>query len=449
MKWFGFGNKKTETQVVEVKSSGGVPGYATYLFNNFGDNIGETYLAPQTAYRMYHKIGPLQSTIVKVADAVADLPLVLRSESEPEDITKDAEILDLLNKPSELTTKKQFLADCATSLMLTRELWVVARGFSTGAPEELSFIHPYNVQIIEDVEHQWPAKIYTNVNGDRRYYTREEWGGRYRYFDSTRLNEIFPYIKGRNVSGSSGYFRGISPISSVKDELLGYSASIIGNTSAVENGNRPSGIISPKNDNMSDKQWDDLQNSMEKLQGAGQNGKVFLLPTNVESAFQAWAPKDMDYETLQRNVKMNLWNLYQIPFPMVSDSNQTFNNVETAELSFYDNAVNSVWADVSDALKWAMETRYDLTGYSLSYNQFEVPALRRRAVRMMKEMVDTPLSLDEIRNSGGYDDVPNGDIILVNSGKTTLDSVVEGGSFTEPTGSTNTGGDNDTGGDVE
>jgi HK97 family phage portal protein len=318
--------------------------------------------------------------------------------------------------------------------MLTRELWIVARGFRNGSPEELVFIHPYNIQVIEDPESQWPNKIYTNINGDRRYYQREPAeGGRYRYFDKTGLNEIFPYISERNVAGNSGYFRGTSPLLSIKDELMSYSASVVGNTASIENAGRPSGIISPKDDNLTEKQYDDLEESMETIAGALNNGKIVLLPASVEAAFPQWAPKDMDYATLQKNVKMNIWNLYYLPFPMVSDTNQSYNNTENAELSFYDNSVNAIWSDVADAIKWALQTRYDLEGWMISYNEFEVPALKRRAVRNMKELTESQvLSVNEIRASGGYEETDNGEAILVNSGKTPLSAVVEAPEFTPP-----------------
>jgi HK97 family phage portal protein len=346
--------KKQSSHSEEVKNS---PRYVSFLFSTFGEGIGQEFLPPHVAYGFYNKLAPVQSTVAKIARAVGNLPLVLRDEEYTSEIRKDADILTLLNHPSKLTTKKQFLTNCALSLMLTRELWLVARGFRNRPPEELVFVHPYNVQIIEDPEHQWPSKIYVNINGDRRYYSREPApGGRFRYFDQTGLNEIFPYISERSVSGNSGYFRGTSPLLSIKDELLSYSSSVLANTSTIENAGRPSGILSPKDDNITEKQYDDLIESMETVAGARNSGKIIVLPTSVESAFPQWAPKDMDFPELQKNVKASVWSLYYIPFPMVSEQSQSHNNTETAETSFYDNAVDAVFSDVSDALKWSLET---------------------------------------------------------------------------------------------
>lgn len=430
MSFLGLGKKTEKVEEVKTEIKSSTPSFVRYLFSTFGGGIGEMFLPPYTAYRFYHKISPVQGTVSKVCDAIASLPLVLRSEESPDEITKDHEVLELLNRPSGLTTKKQFFTLAAQSLMLTRELWVVSRGLESQKPVELSFIHPYNIEIVSDPTHIWPTSIYTNINGDRHYYYREDYKDRYRYFDRSRLNEMMPFVAERNVFGSSGYFRGISPLSAMKDELLSYSASILGNTATIENSGRPSGIISPKNSNMTPEQYEDLQESLEKTIGAKNSGQILLLPESVEAVFPQWAPKDMDYATLQDNVKHNLWNLYSMPLPIVSSKGQTYSNFTEAQTAFYDEAVNEIWEVLADALKWMLEIKYDLTGQTLSYNQFEVPALKRRAVRMMKEMTESnALSINEIRNSAGYDDDADGNEIIVPSGKTTLDNIIQGASF--------------------
>jgi HK97 family phage portal protein len=384
-----FGGSKKSAVVVEEKSGASCGSSSqeavSYLFSTFGVGILGAYLSPSTAYQFYHKIAPLQSTISKIADAVGDLPLALRDQAEPDVLIKDAEVLKLLNKPSPLSTKKQFLTDMAISLMITREMYIVARGNVNSAPSELVFIHSYNVQITEDPLSTWPIQIYTNINGDRRYYYREEVDGRYRYFDKIRFNEIFPFISERNVAGNASYFRGVSPLSALKDELLSYAASVVGNTASMENSGRPSGIITPEDDDLAPEQYAELEKSIrEAVVGSRNSGQVMLLPSRVTAAFEQWAPKDMDYETLQSNIKGNIWRLYSMPFPIVSESGQTYSNFSEAQTAFYDEAVNKSWFIIADALKWMMETRFDMEGLEIAYNPFEVPALKRRAVLMLR-----------------------------------------------------------------
>jgi hypothetical protein len=77
-----------------------------------------------------------------------------------------------------------------------------------------------------------------------------------------------------------------------------------------------------------------------------------------------------------------------------------------------------------------LETRFDLTGWSIDFNPFEVPALKRRAVAFMKTLGETQsVSTNEARRSGGFEDVPEGNEIVVASGKTTLTSIVTAPSF--------------------
>lgn len=433
MKWKFW--SKTNSEPVEIKHGNIAGNHVDFLFSSFGHSILGSYLSAQLSYNFYHKIAPVQSTVSKIAEAISTLPLAIKDENQPDTLIKDSEILDLLKKPSPLTTKKQFYKDASVSMMLTRELYIILRGPIGSKPVEMVTIHPYSVQTIGDATSTWPKEIYTNINGDRRYYFREIIKGRFRYIDKMRMNEIFPYISERSVDGAAGFFRGISPLTSMKDELLSYASSVVGNTAAIENQGSPSGIIAPEDDDLSEDQYDDLKKSLkEQITGAENNRSIMIVPAKVKAVFERWAPKDMEYDKLQKNVKMGIWNLYSMPFPLVSEANQTFNNAEIAQISFYDEAVNANWGDVADALKWVLETRYDMNGLMIDYNPLEVPALRRRAISVMKEMGETEvLTINETRNTGGFIDVPNGEEILVKSSKTTLDAVVDGPSFNQPT----------------
>lgn len=432
MKFPYFGKKNIEPVKVERKNTHGV-NWATSLLNVFGGNIVAPNIPPNLAYQFYHKISPLQGTISKIHDAIGTLPLVLREEDNPEILIKEHPILTLLKKPSPLTTKKKFLTQSAKSLMLTREVYIVARGPVMRPPLELVFVDPSKVQIFEDIESTWPIKINTNINGDRRDYFREDVKGRWRYFDKMHLNEIFPYIAEPDDGIAGNSFRGISPLTSLKDELLSYSASVMGNTAGIENAGRPSGIITPEDDELTEDQYEDLSQSVKESIGAVNSGKVWLLPHRVKAAFERWAPKDMDYEVLQQNIKTNIWNLYSMPLPIVSEKGQTYSNFAEAQTAFYDEAVNENWHILADALKWALETRYDLDGLIIDYNPYEVPALKRRAINIMQDMTKAEaLTIDEIRSFAGYDKVDDGDNVMISIKKTTLEAAVEGPSFTDP-----------------
>jgi HK97 family phage portal protein len=434
MSIFDFVFKKDKQEVVEEKSSGndfGLGQFSSYVFSQFGYSIGHIYLSPQLAYTFYNKISPLKGAIQKVALAIGDLPMVMRSESEPDIITKDGKIIELLKNPSPLTTKKQFLMQSAISVMLTNELFIVARGGRNAPPVELVFVHPYNIQITEDANSIFPVQIYVNLNGDRRYYYRELYKGRYRYFDRSGLNEIYPYISERSSSNESGFFRGISPLTSLKDEMIGYSASVISNKEAVENSGKPSGVISLDDDTLTEEQRKDLKQSIiEAGSGIQNSGNVLMIPAKVSAVFPQWSPRDMDYEVMQKNMKHNLWRLYSIPLPIVSEDGQTYSNFAEAQTAFYDEAVNQVWSLLADAFGWILETRFDMKDQFVSYNQFEVPALRARQIQRMADMMKTEvIELNEIRSSGGYEDVKDGDNILISSNKSTLDSVINSADY--------------------
>lgn len=434
MRFLGFGKKAVEP-VIEKKhgeTHGDIAGSPIgFLFGTFGVDIVCSYIPPTLAYKFYNAISPLQGTISKIHDAIGGLPLVLRPEDEPDNLIKESPILDMLNNPSPLTTKRKFFVNSAKSIMLTRELFIIARGPITSPPLELVFVNPKDVHVFQDAQSKWPVKIQTNAKSDHRQFFRTEINGRIRYVDENKMNEIYPYIVEDDEGGQTDSFRGISPLTSLKNELLSYSSSILGNTKAIENSGKPSGIISPKGDEFSDEQYQEIVKTLKnEVVGPFNDGKLIMLPFGVEAAFKEWAPKDMDYETLQKNVKTNIWNLWSIPLPLMNETNQTFDNFAQAQVAFYDEAVNESFEMLADALKWMLETRFDMEGVSIWYNPFEVPALKRRAVSMMEDMTKSEvLSVDEVRGSAGFEKTADGDAILVNSKKSPLSAVVEGPSF--------------------
>ncbi len=432
-----FKSKKPEgvqkTGSPENKKSSGSFDYVSYLFNAYGEEIAYSFLSPLTSYKFYHKISPLQSTVKKISTAIANLPLILSSEEDPENFTKDGEVLELLNKPSPLTTKKQFLLDLSVSMMLTREMWVIARGNVNFEPLELVFVHPYNITVTQDTTNFWPLKIQVKRPGELITFFREEIKGRFRYFDKMGMNELFPYISENNDGSGINSFRGVSNLTSLKDELLSYSASVVSNTATLKNAGRPSGIISPKDDSLDEDQMEAIRESLRDIEGAYNSGRTFISPYALESLFPQWKPKDMDFEKLQKNVKLSVWNLYSMPLPIVSPDGQKFSNFSESQVAFYDEAVDSVWSIISDGLKWMLSTRYEMEGINISFNPFEVPALRRRAIEQMESMnKGNALSTNEIRRSAGYEEIEGGEDIIIEANRVPLKSVIEGASFEQP-----------------
>ena len=416
--------------IFRSKSDCDGPAWVGYLFDTFGYGITYSYLSPVTAYQFYYKISPLQNSISKISEAISELPLVMVKDDETDVLIKEHPVLELLKAPSPLTTTKRFLDNLATSFMATNEIWVIVRGNVEREPLELVFVHPFNVTINQDAGNIWPLSVQTNLPGERRMYLREEVKGRFRYFDKMKLNEIFPYVAESSDISSVGSFRGVSKLTSLKDELLSYSSSVLNNTASIDNQGRPSGIVSPEKDDFDEDQMDDLTKILKDIQGANKSGRMFVIPAAVKAVFERWSPKDMDFDKLQVAVKKSIWNLFSIPLPIVSDEGQTYSNFSESQTAFYDEAVNPQWAAVSDCLKWILETRYDMQGLSIWYNPFEVPALKRRAIVQMESMhKGNALTTNEIRQSAGFEDIEEGNDVIVLAKNTTLSNIQEGASF--------------------
>jgi HK97 family phage portal protein len=395
-------------------------------------------LQPRQAYFLAERSSDLGGAINKIIKPISSMILLIY-ENDGSARYSDP-ILDLLNEPGETRDKSLFLSEITESYLLTSESWIVARGNVTRPPLALIPIRPYDVSVIINEADGMPQIIETQSPFDRRVYSREQVGKELRFYDSKRLNEIIPIIGQRNLMDQ---WRGRSPLNKLYYDVTINESGKRHNKSLLDNGLRTTAVISPKDKanaagapaKWSEKAIETLQKTIRAFnQGSGNAGNAMIVGTPVDVQGLTQNNKDMDFISLMNVTKEAIYNLYDIPLPLILSDAMTLSNYTVAQRAFFTNAVFPIFNFVANGIVTGLRPRYKSLqrGESLGFSEIDIPGMRPILVEDMKQLKDSEaISVNEIRATGGFDPDPNGDAILVMSSKTTLEAVTGGGSFAD------------------
>jgi phage portal protein BeeE len=124
--------------------------------------------------------------------------------------------------------------------------------------------------------------------------------------------------------------------------------------------------------------------------------------------------RDMDFLKLKENVTTAIFNQLKIPLPLISPDNQSYANMQAANLQLFSNAVLPLADRIFEELSLFLLPRYTGTeGMALSYDKSKVDALALATAESLKLRSTTGhLTVNELRAIDGREEVDGGDVIL-------------------------------------
>jgi len=394
---------------------------------------------PRLAYYLSERSSDLGNAVNMISSSLSGIKRGLKTGDN--DVVYEHPLLDLLNAPGEGYSGSQIFKEISESFLLTQEAWLVARGNINREPISLTYIRPYDVNVVFDGSDGLPQYITTMSNRDRRTYYRDGSGPAMRFIDKLKLNEIFPIIGSVSVVDD---WRGRSPLVKLFYDLKMSTDGKRHNVSLINNGLRTTGILSPKpmTEGGTSQKWsaDSVTNLEKKLrafhQGAGNAGNVLILSSPADLQAMSQNNRDMDFMALLQNSKESIYNMYRIPLPMVLSNAMTLDNYTTANRVYYTKAVFPIFDSICDGIMNTLGDRYGFDGNTkMTFNDASIRDLQSVMVENMRILKDTEvLAVNEIRAIGGFEGVEGGDEVLVSSNKIPLISVSTPISFsdTEP-----------------
>lgn len=424
-----FFRKKEPEKPVERKSVYGgqeqvllQPGDFLNYAIGYGQGLtGYESLSNARAMQIYQQSSSVATAVDIIAQEIERInPVVKMPDGSLDD---SADILSLLQNPNDWNeTWSFFIGSLARARLLTGNDYTFGVGTIIRPPVELYAVKPSNVNVISGNMDQRPMG-YTIYNGDGRgNYERKREKTGFRFYDSV-LKELW---HNRAYSSTTSNLAGDSPLKAICLDVYSQIKGRIHNTRLLDNGGRPSLLVTFK-DSMSADQHIERRDSLnEQAAGAHNAGKILVTSSpDMEVTELGQKNKDMDYANLERISEHATYKRYRVPLPLISTDALTDNNMAHAVYQLYDFAVLPNTEALLSSLTMFLMPRYGLdpSEYKLTYNPDDIEALKQRRIDTLKKRKDLNIeTTNELREGmPNREPVDGGDTILVSSATIPID----------------------------
>jgi HK97 family phage portal protein len=364
---------------------------------------GGNYLSPPQAYWLWQISDTIGNACDLISWAFEQLEPVLQ-DKKTKDYVDDHPLIELINNPGFKMTSDRFQFELMTSFLVTGECYPILEGNVNYEPFGIYTLGS-NYTSLQEAADGWLGQIIINQNRQDEVYSREEIPKRrmWVYQHSTKLKETVQILNKTRRNA----LRAQSVLERVYYQALTKYYGNVHNSALLKNPGRLSGTMSPKAA-LNQDAWEAFQNEARNtIEGPQNAGRMLYPPAPVEFINHMLNPRDMDFINLIENSREEIHSQYQIPLPLVTTKTMTMGNYENAVYAFYDMAVMPRAKFLYKQLgKFALPRYKDGDRYDLVINEKEIPALKERLFKIVKEVRATSaFSENEMRSIAGYADL--------------------------------------------
>lgn len=402
-----FLGKDIDNDVLQ-KSAGLSPFVQSQLggYNQYG-----FWLSPSLAYWMWEKSDTVGDCCERIAMAFQEIQPALRNIKTGEYLTKstDHPFLDLLEHPGYMMDSGQLFSTMMVAFLVTGNCFPILSGNVNYEPIALSTVSANKANLIADGNNQLYSINFTD-HSDMNIYNRQLIPKRRTavYQDDNQLSETIQILMNKRRFGVESQ----SVLDRIYHQTMTKYYGNIHNSGLMKNGSRPSGMWSPEKESFSQIQYESFKTEIaEKMSGPLNAGKNVVSPRAVKYENFLLNPRDMDFVKLIEQNRTEIYNSYQIPLALVSQSVMTMSNFENSMVAFFDNAVLPRARFILKRLgEFALPRYKDGDRFELTYDEKTLPALKARMFDRAKKMREVgSFTEDEIRNTTGYENKPAGE----------------------------------------
>jgi len=210
-------------------------------------------------------------------------------------------------------------------------------------------------------------------------------------------------------------FHGLSPMQAAHKNIDIYESALKWNRSLLENSCRPSGMIVWTGEGvMPEEQEKAIRKMLEGHTGKENAGKMMVGGGKVDFKQLSLTPKDVEFLSAKAMTMKDIARVYKVPPILLNiGSDATFSNMAEAKLSLWDDCIIPLAKCWTNELNSGLMPRYKTTA-RLELDLDEVTALEpRRSSQWDRAKSADFLTVNERRNIVGYEDVDDGDEIMV------------------------------------
>lgn len=406
---------------VDLEKKGYEDGFRNAL-SNLGDSphtISPNYNYDNRAMRKsieyYKKVSQYRSIVDKIATSCSHINLKLNIDDK---LIEKHPILNLIKNPNNMTSRQNFFKDLFIHYLTTGNIFIQ---FNSMQPNEMYLLPAYNFSINNSSDNtiiQAPKSYQYNYNG----YNNEYKLNNDEYLYKSNIEQVLLPILDFNDQLCENYI-GIPKTFSLESEFEQWISGNINNLSNLKRGGRIGTAWVNKGEPYTDEQYNRVVQESKKYDGSGNSGKTAVVDGDVEIRPIAQTNSDMQFQELRKENKIEIANALGYPLQLLLDSSMTYNNLSTAMVQYYDNAVLPVFNDVLSKLNKFFSKTYGVD-IELFYNEYDISPLRYRAIEQtaMKAKIGIN-TINELRANISDEDIADGDTLLVPSTSTTLDNI--------------------------
>ncbi len=406
---------------VDLEKKGYEDGFRNAL-SNLGDSphtISPNYNYDNRAMRKsieyYKKVSQYRSIVDKIATSCSHINLKLNIDDK---LIEKHPILNLIKNPNNMTSRQNFFKDLFIHYLTTGNIFIQ---FNSMQPNEMYLLPAYNFSINNSSDNtiiQAPKSYQYNYNG----YNNEYKLNNDEYLYKSNIEQVLLPILDFNDQLCENYI-GIPKTFSLESEFEQWTSGNINNLSNLKRGGRIGTAWVNKGEPYTDEQYNRVVQESKKYDGSGNSGKTAVVDGDVEIRPIAQTNSDMQFQELRKENKIEIANALGYPLQLLLDSSMTYNNLSTAMVQYYDNAVLPVFNDVLSKLNKFFSKTYGVD-IELFYNEYDISPLRYRAIEQtaMKAKIGIN-TINELRANISDEDIADGDTLLVPSTSTTLDNI--------------------------
>lgn len=368
------------------------------------EKLGVRELGFFQALDFYGRVSILSYCIDLVAETFSRLQVQVVDCVD--NIRENTELEKLLDRPNKDMSWDTFAQTMAVYFLVTGNVFIVATGNPSFAPNQLVLIKPTDVSVNGD----------TFTINDYGTFKRDDKG---RYISNTMMSELLHFKRFTpDLKTNVDIVLGQSKLQSIYTELDLFEAGYMFNKSMLKNGARPSGIVIAGNQ-MTEAQYEQIREELNTAySGSANAGKIMFFDGMGDgSTFQpmSMTANDMQFNNLSDNCVNRICNRVGVPLPLAVPDASTYNNVASSILFLYDNTIFPLADLLFSELTRTLMPRYrdlNVVGAKITYDKEDIGAIKQRTVDSVVKKASTGLfTTNELRREAGYDDIEGGDML--------------------------------------
>lgn len=357
----------------------------------------------------YIKCAPVHACISMTAKAGSGVRWYLMKGDK--ELKEQHELLTRLARPNRYESGPRFVENVFTFLLATGNVFIYRNsGLSSSPPKNLYWLRPDRTKIERSADWRNPVAGYTYNAGSSPQFMPEEL--------VLHLKEPHPLSD----------WEGLSRIQVAAHDIDIWNESVAWNLKLLQNSMQVPGVVtgrfraSPQDFAKLKETWH------ERYQGSEAHSlgsPLFLDGEDIKWQNISGSAKDSDWSEGQRRVLRSICAVMGVPSQLLGDTEATtYANYQEARKAFYLETVLPLLDFYRDELNYWLVPLYG-DNLRLEYDRDSIEALQEDRGKKYGYLEGSRfLKLNEKRAAAGYEDIPEGDVVLVGMGEMSLEDAV-------------------------